>query len=101
MTPPGDRRLGEGRVLASVVGSFMNIPVISSTNVGTANSGADRAGALLVKGEALGAVLKVSPTFELQRTIVDGIPGWAGMAWTAFGVAEKRDSCGVTVLSDA
>jgi hypothetical protein len=93
--------LGEGRVLSSIVGSFMGIPVLSSTNVATANSGADRAGALLVKGEALGAVLKFAPTFELQRTIVDGIPGWAGMAWCAFAVAEKRDVCGVTVLSDA
>ena len=56
--------------------------------------------AFLAGNNALGAAVKWMPRVEMQRTIVDGIPGWAIMVHMAFGVVELRDLHGVSIITD-
>lgn len=87
-------------VLGASCGSILGKPVFQSVHVPTANTGADSAGAVLCAGEALGAAIKWMPKLEMQRAIVNGQPGWAMMAYTAFGVGEILDAAGVSIITD-
>lgn len=80
-------------------GAWFDIPFYMSTNVPTANLGADRAGGIFVADYALGMVSKWAARVEAMRW-----PPIRGIVLTAsamYGVGEIEDSAGVEVTTDA
>lgn len=80
-------------------GAWFGIPFYMSTNVPTANLGADRAGGIFIADYALGMVTKWAARVEAMRW-----PPIRGIVLTAsamYGVGEIEDSAGVEVITDA
>lgn len=80
-------------------GAWYNIPFWSSTNVPTANLGADRSGGIFTADYALGLVNKWTARVEAMRW-----PPIRGIVLTAsamYGVGEVEDLAGVNVVTDA
>lgn len=83
-------------------GFFMNwfdIDIFQSTNVPTANSAADRSGAVFVRGYALGMVHKWAAKIEVMRWAP--IRGFVLVATAMYGVGEIEDSAGLSAATDA
>ena len=80
-------------------GNWMDINFYQSTNVATANAGADRAGAIFVNGYALGMVEKWAARVEAMRWAP--IRGFVLVATAMYGVGEVEDAAGVAVVTDA
>jgi hypothetical protein len=89
-----------GASLQNIEGSFLGVPVISSANVPSMNSGADRGGAILVAGEALGAAIAWYPEVQIFDSRVSGFTGNRIHGSFAYGVVEVNDSLGITIVSD-
>lgn len=80
-------------------GSWLGIPLWMSTNVPTANAGADRAGGIFIADYALAMVSKWAARVETMRW-----PPIRGLVLTAsamYGVGEVEDLAGVEVTTDA
>lgn len=80
-------------------GSWLGIPLWMSTNVPTANAGADRAGGIFIANYALAMVSKWAARVETMRW-----PPIRGLVLTAsamYGVGEVEDLAGVEVTTDA
>lgn len=80
-------------------GAWFGIPFYMSTNVPTANLGADRAGGVFIADYALGMVSKWAARVEAMRW-----PPIRGIVLTAsamYGVGEIEDLAGVEVTTDA
>jgi len=84
---------------AGFFGNWMDINFYQSTNVATANVGADRAGAIFVNDYALGMVEKWSARVEAMRWAP--IRGFVLVATAMYGVGEVEDLAGVAVTTDA
>lgn len=84
---------------AGYFGSWFGIDIFSTTNVPTANSGADRAGAVFVQDYALGLVQKWAAKVETMRW--PPIRGWVIVVSAMYGVGEIEDNAGVTMITDA
>ena len=83
-------------------GFFMNwfdIDMFQSTNVPTANSAADRSGAVFVRGYALGMAHKWAAKIETMRWAP--IRGFVLVATAMYGVGEIEDSAGLAATTDA
>ena len=83
---------------AGYFGSWFGIDIFQSTNVPTANSGADRAGGVFVRDYALGMVQKWGAKVETMRW--PPIRGFVLVATTNYGVGEIEDLAGVAVTTD-
>ena len=79
-------------------GTFMGIPVYTSSNVPSVNSDADRGGALFSAGRALVWGWKWMPRAETIRTIK--LPGTSIAVTACYGVAEVHDGAGVSIITD-
>jgi N4-gp56 family major capsid protein len=80
-------------------GSWYGIPFWTSTNVPTANAGADRAGGIFVSGYALGLAQKWAAKVEVMRW--PPIRGFVVTAHMNYGVGEIQDLAGTAVITDA
>ena len=80
-------------------GSLLGVDVYMSSAVPTANSSADRAGGMFVRGEALGLYELWDTRVESHRDIFE--PGTQIAATACFGVIEIRDVWGVEITFDA
>lgn len=80
-------------------GEWFGIPLYFSTNVPTANVGADRAGGIFTANYALGMVEKWAS--KLVPMYWPPIRGWVLVATANYGVFEIEDSAGVAVITDA
>lgn len=80
-------------------GSWFGIDVYFSTNVPTANLGADRSGMIFSKGYALGIAEKWSA--KIVPMYWPPIRGWVLVASAMYGVGEIVDTAGVGVITDA
>ena len=91
-------RLPEGTPAAGFVGELFGVPVYSTTEVDTANSAEDRAGAMFVK-EAMAFVqlrpITVEYDFDRSARVTEII------VHTAYGVGEIVDAYGVPIVTDA
>lgn len=87
------------KAMAGYFGNWFGIDIFQSTNVPTANAGADRAGGLFVRDYALGLVQKWSAKVETMRWAP--IRGYVLVATAMYGVGEIEDSAGVEVTTDA
>jgi len=79
-------------------GSLLGIPFWMSTNVPSANLGADRAGGIFIADYALAMVQKWAARVETMRW-----PPIRGMVLTAsamYGVGEVEDLAGVSLITD-
>ena len=81
------------------VGSLFGVDIYQTTNVPTANSAADRAGAMFAKGEALGLVTKWPVRTELQRDA--SARATEIVVTSCYGVGELMDAFGVPIVTDA
>jgi N4-gp56 family major capsid protein len=79
-------------------GNWFGIDFYQSTNVATANAGADRAGGLFVRDYALGMVQKWTAKVEVMRWAP--IRGFVLVAHAMYGVGEVEDAAGA-VVTDA
>jgi N4-gp56 family major capsid protein len=84
---------------AGYFGNFFGIDIFQSTNVPTANGGADRAGGIFVRDYALAMVQKWAAKVEPMRWAP--IRGWVLVATAMYGVFEVEDAAGVEVTTDA
>lgn len=84
---------------AGYFGSWFGVDLFQSTNVPTANVGADRAGGIFVRDYALGMATKWMARVETMRW--PSIRGWVLVATAMYGVGEVEDSAGVEVTTDA
>lgn len=84
---------------AGYFGSWFGIDFFQSTNVATANAGADRAGAVFVRDYALAQVKKWDARVEAMRWAP--IRGWVLVATAMRGQGEVEDLAGVKVVTDA
>lgn len=80
-------------------GSWFGVDIFQSTNVPTANVGADRAGGIFVRNYALGMVEKWGARVETMRWAP--IRGFVLVATAMYGVFEIEDAAGVAVTTDA
>jgi hypothetical protein len=87
-------------VLGSYRGSFMNVPVLQSTNVPDENATADHGGALLIPGAALGMAIAWAPMVTMQDQAVNHRVAKSWQATACYGVVEKSDSRGVSIITD-
>lgn len=90
---------GLSKANAGYFGSWFGIDIFQSTNVPTANAGADRAGGVFVRNYALGMVKKWDARIETLRW--PSIRGFVLVATAMYGVGEVEDSAGVAVVTDA
>lgn len=79
--------------------NLYNVDVYESTNVATANTAADRCGAMFSKGQALGVVWKKAANTELQRDA--SARGTEVVVTSCYGVGELVDAYGVKIVTDA
>jgi hypothetical protein len=84
---------------AGYVGQFLGVDIFQTSAVVTANAAADRAGAIFVKGVALGEYEVWGPRVELQRDA--NIPGTELVGTRRFGQVEIRDAWGQSIITDA
>lgn len=84
---------------AGYFGTWFGIDIFQSTNVPTANAGADRAGGVFVRNYALAQVQKWAAKVEPMRWAP--IRGWVLVATAMYGVFEVEDLAGVEVTTDA
>lgn len=87
------------KAMAGYFGSWFGIDIFQSTNVPTANAGADRAGGIFVRDYALGMAQKWAAKVETMRWAP--IRGWVLVATAMYGVGEVEDSAGVNATTDA
>ena len=87
------------KATAGFFGNWFGIDIFQSTNVPTANLGADRAGGVFVRDYALGMAQKWAAKMETMRWAP--IRGWVLVATAMYGVGEVEDSAGVNVTTDA
>lgn len=80
-------------------GEWFGVEIYQSTNVPTANAGADRAGGFFIRDYALGMATKWMARVETMRW--PSIRGWVLVATAMYGVGEVEDSAGVEAVSDA
>jgi len=88
-----------GKAQAGYFGSWFDIDIFQSTNIPTANAGADRAGGVFVRDYALGIAQKWAAKVETMRWAP--IRGWVLVATAMYGVGEVEDSAGVNATTDA
>lgn len=84
---------------AGYFGSWFGIDFFQSTNVPTANAGADRAGSIFVRNHAVGHVKKWDARVEAMRWAP--IRGWVLVATAMYGNGLVEDVAGVKVVTDA
>jgi hypothetical protein len=77
---------------------LFGVNVYQTTNVQTANTGADRAGAMF-SSEALGLATKWPARTELQRDA--SLRATEIVVTACYGVGELVDSFGVPIVTDA
>lgn len=80
------------------IGSFYGVEWYVSSNVPTANAGADRAGALL-SAEAIGAVWAWMPRMRVTRD--ESLRGEEVITTCAYGVGEIDGTMGIGIVTDA
>ena len=80
------------------IGQFYGVQWFVSTNVPTANAGADRAGAIL-SPEAIGAVWVTMPQTTVERD--QSLRGEEILTIARYGVGEIDGTMGVYIISDA
>lgn len=80
-------------------GEWFGLPLYFSTNVPTANAGADRSGMIFSRNYALGWVEKWAS--KIVPMYWPPIRGWVLVATAMYGVFEIEDSAGVKVVTDA
>jgi N4-gp56 family major capsid protein len=80
-------------------GEWFGLPLYFSTNVPTANAGADRAGGVFSVNYALGMVEKWAS--KIVPMYWPPIRGWVLTATANYGVFEIEDAAGVAVITDA
>jgi HK97 family phage major capsid protein len=85
-------------VRTGVVGTLFGVEVVATSVCATANSGADRVGAMFGP-DAIGLVTKRPPRIELQRDA--SARGTELVATVAYGVGELVDTAGVPIVTDA
>jgi len=85
-------------VNSGFAGVLFGVNVYQTTNVQTANTGADRAGAMF-SSEALGLVTKWPARTELQRDA--SLRATEIVVTACYGVGELVDSFGVPIVTDA
>lgn len=78
---------------------YYGIPVYASTNVATANAGADRAGAIFSRGQALARVDKRPIRVRPQRD--ESLRATEFNITSVYGQGELVDGWGVSVITDA
>ncbi|HUS92093.1 MAG TPA: hypothetical protein VM695_09600 [Phycisphaerae bacterium] len=91
-------RLPEGAPTAGFWGVFCGVPIYVTTEVDTANSGADRAGAMFVP-EAMTLVQLRPLRVEYQRDA--SARTTEVVATIVYGVGENVDTHGVPIITDA
>jgi len=91
-------RLPEGAAANGFWGVFCGVPIYVTTEVDTANSGADRAGAMFVR-EAVTLVQLRPLRVEYQRDA--SARSTEVVATIAYGVGENVDAYGVPIITDA
>jgi len=91
-------RMPEGAVSNGFWGVFCGVPIYVTTEVDTANAGADRAGAMFVR-EALTLVQLRPLRVEYQRDA--SARSTEVVATIAYGVGENVDTYGVPIVTDA
>ena len=79
--------------------AYYGMPVYMSTNVPTANAGADRAGAVFSKGQALARVDKRPIRIRPQRD--ESLRATEFNITSVYGQGELVDTWGVSVITDA
>lgn len=84
--------------LSGYQGTLLGGNIFVTTAVGTANAGADRAGASFVS-DALGRYEVWAPRVEPQRQNL--IPGTSLAGTARYGVVEIRDAWGTSIITDA
>lgn len=80
-------------------GSWFGLDMFFSTNVATANVGADRAGMIFSRGYALGMVEKWAA--KVVPMYWPPLRAWVLTASAMYGVGEIEDNAGVKVVTDA
>lgn len=96
--PNADLSIMNLQNLTGMQGMLLGIGVFVTTAVGTANAGADRAGAMFVS-DALGRAEGWLPRVEYERDI--DLPGQKIVASAELGTAEIRDAWGQSIITDA
>ncbi len=91
-------RLPEGTPAAGFWGLFCGVPIYVTTEVETANAGADRVGAMFVR-EALTLVQLRPLRVEYERDA--SARSTEVVATIAYGVGENIDTYGVPIITDA
>lgn len=87
-------------VLDSYRGNLYGLPVVTSTNVPDANTAADHAGALFVPRYSLGGAVAWLPTIRTAEQDVNLKLASSWQVSTAYGVVEKKDEGGVSIITD-
>jgi hypothetical protein len=91
-------RMPQGATTSGFWGVFCGVPIYVSTEVDTANAGADRAGAMFVR-DAMTLVQLRPLRVEYQRDA--SARATEIVATIAYGVGENIDSYGVPIVTDA
>ena len=91
-------RLPGGTPATGFWGELFGVPIYQTTEVDTANSGADRAGAMFCR-DAMGFVQLRPIRVEYDRDASARVS--EVVATTAYGVGEVRDTFGVPIITDA
>ena len=91
-------KLPGGLPTAGFVGELYGIPIYQTTEVDTANSGADRVGAMFVES-ALGIITLRPITTEYDKDI--SARETEIITTCAYGVGELNDTYGVSITTDA
>jgi hypothetical protein len=91
-------RMPQGATTSGFWGVFCGVPIYVSTEVDTANAGADRAGAMFVR-DAMTLVQLRPLRVEYQRDA--SARTTEIVATIAYGVGENIDSYGVPIVTDA
>lgn len=93
-----DILFANGAKPAGYVGKLFGVPIFQSTNVDTANGGADRAGAMFVPS-SMGLLVKWAGKIEMDRDISMLATEIVGSA--CYGAGELLDAGGVSIITDA
>lgn len=91
--------LTDGSTPAGYAGSLYGVDIFQTSSVPTANLAADRAGALFIRGSALGWYDVWTLNVETHRDVQQ--PGTIIAASSCRGVVEVLDREGVSVITDA
>ena len=85
-------------IQTGMVGTLFGVEVSQTSVCPTANSAADRTGAMF-SSDAIGLVTKRPPRIEMQRDA--SARGTELVATVAYGVGELVDTAGVPIITDA